>query len=197
MSVIIDLKTEVIQSRDLRLLMAMLDVLVGQRCLKIEVSYGEELMVHLGAPVAYSHPKLADEAKGSWILGTRASRWSLFLSQPPLLIASNGRLVTEVGAGSPRETPPSEVEKKAEPLIGCTVAMVKPEWRLPTASLGGVALVLEFGDGSRLTVNPDDEPDDRTALADWELFTPYDMYLVCGPGAVWSYLRSDVVASNH
>ena len=73
MSVIIDLKTEVIQSRDLRLLMAMLDVLVGQRCLKIEVSYGEELMVHLGAPVAYSHPKLADEAKGSWILGTRAS----------------------------------------------------------------------------------------------------------------------------
>ena len=91
MSVVIDLKTEVPGSQDLGLLAAMLDMLVGQRCLKAELSYGEELMLHLGAPVPYSHPKLADETKGSWILGTRASRWSLLLSRPPLLIASNGR----------------------------------------------------------------------------------------------------------
>ena len=194
MSVVIDLKAEVKESRDLGLLAAMLDMLVGQHCLKAELSYGEELMLHLGAPVPYSHPKLADETKGSWILGTRASRWNLLLSRPPLLIASNGRRPAEAGDGAP----PEEVEKKAEPLIGCTVVIATPE-RHPgqTASRGGVTLVLAFSDGSRLTVIPDDEPDDATPLADWELFTPYDTYLVCGPGPVWSYRRSDVAASNN
>ena len=90
------------------------------------------------------------------------------------------------------------MEKKAEPLIGCTVTAVKPEWHVPqTASRGGVALVLQLSDGSRLSVIPDDEPDDGTPLADWELFTPYDMFLACGPGPVWSYRRSDVSASNN
>ena len=63
-------------------------------------------------------------------------------------------------------------------------------------SAEGVGLTLEFGDGSRFVVIPDDQPDDGTPLADWELFTPYDRYLACGPGPVWSYQRSDVAASN-
>jgi hypothetical protein len=195
MSIVIDLKSEVKRSADLHFLEAMLGALAGQRCLKVELSYGEELMLHLGAAVPYSNTKLADETKGSWILGTRASRWSLFLSQPPLLIASNGQPLAQATNGATPETPPEEVEKKADPLIGCTVVVVKLEWPLSQASAGGVGLVLEFSDGSRLTVLPDDEADNKTPLADWELFTPYDMYLTCGPGPVWSYARSDVLKS--
>jgi len=192
MSVIIDPKSEVKQSSDLGRLEAMLGALVGQRCLKVELSYGEELMLHLGTPVLYSSPKLADETKGSWILGTRVSRWILLLSRPPTLIASDGRVSAEADNGQTQDTPPAEVEKKAEALIGCTVVAAKPEWHSEqTALRGGVALVLEFSDGSRLAVMPDDEADDGTPLADWELFTPYDTYLACGRGPVWSYRRSD------
>lgn len=194
MSIIIDLKSEVKQSSDLGRLEAMLGTLIGQRCLKVELSYGEELMLHLGTPMPYSSPKLADEAKGSWIIGTRASRWNLLLSKPPLLIASDVRAAAVAENGKPQEAAPEEVEKKAEPLIGRTVIAVKPE-RLPPGgpSAGGVGLTLEFGDGSRFVVIPDDHADDGTPLADWELFTPYDMYLACGPGPVWSYARSDVL----
>ena len=195
MSVIIDLKNAVKESRDLRLLEAMLGALVGQHCLKVELSYGDELMVHLGAPVPYSSPKLADETKGAWILGTRTSHWNLLLSGPPLLIVTNGEPSNGLTVDAPQQTPPEEVEQKAESLMGCTVMAVKPEWPFPQASYsGGVGLVVEFSNGSRLAVIPDDGPDDGTPLADWELFTPYDMYFMCGPGPVWSYRRSDVAA---
>ena len=59
---------------DATFLRALLTALVGQRCLKVDLSYGGELMLHIGNPVAYAHPKLADEVKGSWTSGTRASR---------------------------------------------------------------------------------------------------------------------------
>ncbi len=195
MSVIIDLKSEVKQSSDLVFLEALLGALVGQRCLKVELSYGEELMLHLGTPVPYSSPKLADETKGSWILGTRASWWTLLLSGPPLLIVTSGEQSNGLTGGTTPQALPKEIEQRAESLIGCTVITVKPEWPFPQASYsGGVGLVLEFGNGSRLAIFPDDGPDNGTPLADWELFTPYDMYLVCGPGPVWSYLPSDLVA---
>ena len=126
-----------------------------------------------------------------------ASRWNLLLSEPRLLIASNVRPPAVTENGMPHEAAPEEVEKKAAPLIGRTVITVKPEWIPPGGPpAGGVGLTLEFGDGSRFVVIPDDQADDGTPLADWELFTPYDMYLVCGPGPVWSYLRSDVAVSN-
>ena len=197
MTVIIDLKSEVKQSGDLDRLESMLGALVGQRCMRVELSYGEELMLHLGTPVPYSSPKLADETKGSWILGTCASHWNLLLSGPPLLIVTGGEQSNGLTDETAQQTLPMEIERRAESLIGCAIIAVKPEWPFPQASYsGGVGLVLEFSNGSRLAILPDGGPDDGTPLADWELFTPYDMYLACGPGPVWSYLRSDVAASN-
>ncbi|HBI43338.1 MAG TPA: hypothetical protein DDY78_10850 [Planctomycetales bacterium] len=197
MSIVIDLKSEVKQSADLHLLEGILGALLGQRCLKVELSYGEELMVHLGDPVPCSSPELADETKGSWILGARASRWTLLLHDPPVLIASNGQPFADAESAGHQETLPLEVEKRAEPLIGCNIVTAKAKCIFPEIpGCGGIALLLEFNDGSHLTVLPDDEADDdETPLADWELFTPYDMYLACGPGPVWSYARSDVLKS--
>jgi len=37
---------------------------------------------------------------------------------------------------------------------------------------------------------PDAEDDSN--LPYWELFTPYQMLLKVGPGAIWSYVRSDL-----
>jgi hypothetical protein len=187
---IIDLKQEVKGSRDFRFLEAVLGALVGQRCLKAELSYGGELMLHVGDPVPYGHPKLADELKGTWILGTRASWWSLLLNDPPFLIESSG---LDPGSLEPTLTP-DEVEKRAGQLIGSTVVLAEPDLHpLRRSPHRGVALFLEFSTRSRLAVVPNGEADEENPLADWELFTPYHMYLTCGPGPVWSYLRSDVI----
>jgi hypothetical protein len=187
---IIDLKQEVKESRDLRFLEALLGALVGQRCLKAELSYGGELMLHVGDPVPYAHPKLADEQKGTWILGTRASWWSLLLNDPPFLIESNG-----LDPGPPEPTlTPDDVEKKARQLIGSTVVLAEPDLHPVRGALHrGIALFVEFSNRSRLAVVPNGEADEENSLADWELFTPYHMYLTCGLGPVWSYLRSDMV----
>ena len=71
---IIDLGKQVTESRDSKLLNGILRMLIGLPCLKVELSYGDELTAHFGFPLAYNHPRLADEFKGAWILGTRGSR---------------------------------------------------------------------------------------------------------------------------
>jgi hypothetical protein len=195
MSIVIDLKSEVQRSADLHLLDGMLRALLGQRCLKVELSYGEELMLHFGDPVPCSSAALADETKGAWILGTRASRWTLMLHDPPVLIASDSPPFADEESANEQETSSQDVEKRAEPLIGRNIVTAKAQCLFPEIpGCSSLALLLGFSDGSHLLVLPDDEAEEVTPLADWELFTPYDMYLACGPGPVWSYQRSDVAA---
>ena len=197
MTVIIDLKSEVKQSGDLDRLESMLGALVGQRCMRVELSYGEELMLHLGTPMPYSSPKLADETKGSWIIGTRASHWNLLLSGPPLLIVTGGeqsnglRMASSTGASE-------EIERRGRVVYRMHHHRRQARVALPTGGSYGRGRRAGAGVRQRLAPChlPDGRPDDGTPLADWELFTPYDMYLACGPGPVWSYLRSDVAASN-
>lgn len=194
---IIDLKQEVKASQDIHFLQGLLHALVGQRCLKVELSYGGELMLHLGEPQPYAHPKLADETKGAWILGTRASWWRLLLNNPPLLIEEgdlDGELV-EKKTGSLSGTSVVAVEPNLLPLHGVgAVRHWGPGTSVPTPQ-SGVVLVVRFSDGSSLVVTPTGELEQEPPVADWELFTPYHMYLTCGPGPAWSYLRSDVATA--
>ncbi len=191
---IIDLKKEVRESREFHLLEAFLGTLVGQRCLKVELSYGGELMLHVGEPLPYSHPKLADEQKGGWILGSRASGWSFLLNDPPFLIESDGQGPGTVEGSAAHALDPGQVEEKVAQLIGSTIIAatlaLQPLRRAPHL---GVSVFIGFANRSRLVIAPNDELDEEPHLADWELFTPYGMYLRCGPGPVWSYLRSDVL----
>jgi hypothetical protein len=180
-------------SRNLKYLEAFLDILVGQRVLKIDFSYGGELMLHVGEPLPYSHPGLAAEKKGSWILGTRASWWSLVLNDPPSLLSN--RLSDEQDEqGEGQIIPAEEFEKRASRLAATAITAATPQPRPLGKSVGlGIALFVELSDKSRLVVLPNVEPDEEPKLADWELFTPYHTYLTCGPGLAWSYLRSDIV----
>lgn len=194
---IIDLKREVHESTDLRQLDALLNVLVGQRCLKVEMSYGDELTLHLGEPAPYTQPHLADETQGAWVVGARASWWSLLLNDPPLLIEANGPGAGQGDRSAGQGTLPEEVEQRATPLIGDRILATRTDlYSLRRPPHVGVALFLDFRGKSRLAIIPNDGPGDEPALPDWEVFTPYRMYLTCGPGAVWSYLRSDVATPD-
>jgi hypothetical protein len=184
----IELKREVAASTDFHFLEALLGLLVGQRCLKVEFSYGDELVLHVGAPTPYSHPKLADEVQGAWVLGARASAWSLLLSDPPRFIESADRPQADSDAWLP--VTPAQIEAMVERLAGRVVIEAGPR----NSSEPGIALTLALDEGSRLLISPGAEPASANPLADWELFTPYGMVLTCGPGATWSFLRSDVPA---
>src|SRR6266571_2810184 len=85
---IIDLRNPVAKSKDFGHLQGMLHALAGQPCVKVAKSYGGELTLHFGKPVPYEHPQMADQVHGSWILGTRASSWELFLADRGLIIAT-------------------------------------------------------------------------------------------------------------
>jgi hypothetical protein len=196
----IDLKETERDSSDLARLASMLEVLAGQRCLKVDFDYGPELMLHVGTPIPYSHPRLKGEQKGSWILGTRASRWQLLLGGSGLLIQTGPPepflpLMPPTGVDV-RPISPEEVEKKTGLLSGFLILSASP---FPTQSKKGMGfgVAIEFGDGSRLLVVPTEEPDDpREPLADWELFTPFHTYLRVGPGVIWSKLPSNGSEAN-
>ncbi len=86
---IIDLLKEAKGQEDSRILDAILHTLIGQPCAKFELTYADELMVHFGQLVPYSHSKLTTEPRGEFILGTLGSAWTLNLHEPPFAIQSN------------------------------------------------------------------------------------------------------------
>jgi hypothetical protein len=199
---IIDLHKPVAKSKDFGHLQGMLYALAGQPCLKVARSYGGELTLHFGKPVAYEHPKMAEQLHGSWTLGTRASSWELFLADRGLIIATGMPIAGRERADN--NLPLPEFEQIAtDCLAGKRIEAVRLVSAYAQAwpaflygTLPGYWLQLWFTDGSHLLVVPSTEPDEEDPLPDWELFTPYHTYLQCGPGPVWSYERSDVVA-NH
>lgn len=54
---------------------------VNQPFLKLEFSYGDELILHFGNSQKYSTPKSKEQYEGSHILTTRASDWFLVIKQ--------------------------------------------------------------------------------------------------------------------
>src|SRR5262245_10110526 len=70
----IELK-ELRNSRDLRKLNEKLQNLVGLPVLRAELSYADELLIHMGDPRLYRHPKMADQQQGSWVFDAVATPW--------------------------------------------------------------------------------------------------------------------------
>lgn len=152
-----------------------LQFLVGQPFLHFRFSYGDELMIHLGAPHPYRwNSKLT---KGSFVIGSRASHW--VVQNPPFIYYEeadgeeddNRRSITpQMFEGSHLITP------------GAQVSVVKV---IPLETSWGLALA--FTDGSSVMILPSG---DQCELSDWEVFAPDGIYLEIGPGLEWNNLDS-------
>jgi hypothetical protein len=162
---------KVVTDADLDKLREITHGIVGEVCWRASVSYGDELCLDIGARLPYSQKVMAGKEKGEWILGTRGSAWILTSSDETL--------------ASSDEDP--DVFKRALHCIE-GAAIVAFETRFPD-----LVLTITFSNGCKLTVFTSNE--DNFDLPYWELFTPYDMVLQTGPGAMWSYIRSDVPES--
>jgi hypothetical protein len=181
------------KSTDPDLLQAYLQQLVGQPFLQFRFSYGDELSLHFGQPRAYDSPRMKHLLKGSYILGTRASHWYLRSASPTRLV---------LGCGAEQGPPGPDLQPLTKQDLE-TADLVKPGARIvlaaafpitfPGTAAIGFGLSLLLSDGSSFLITPEalaaSQPEEE-ALADWELFTPYERYLRVGPGVEWSYLPS-------
>lgn len=142
--------------------------LVGVRCWRPHLSYGDELKLEMGDRVPYRSKLQAHLMRGSWMLGTRGSKWVV-------------RQGTDIVVTSAEE--PEQMETGIQALVDRTIS----EARLDAESL---VLTIQFDGDYQIEVTPDteDEEDKDYPLCDWELFTPDgDKVLQVGPGRRWVY----------
>jgi len=194
----IDLTAVQRESEDVELLRSYLQQLVGQPFLHFRFSYGDELSLHFGRAVVYNSPHLKHLVKGSYIVGARASAWSLRTSTPPSIVLGDDRSSIAPSNGG-RAITKEQVESGTLVKDGAYILAAEP---IPMESGGGycigIALRLLLSDGCEFFIRPaanrganaDDGP------ADWEIFTPHDRFLKTGPGYRWSYLDSRAAASS-
>lgn len=145
---------------------AVLRGLVRQPCLTARHSYGDELRLHFGQPLADRMTRLEHRQRGEWVLGTRGSLWRL---------SRSGVLVSDA------DRPADVFTEQVAVLAGVRVATV----RLSRSTLD---LELHFENGLTFVVPLNDDQDD---LAAWELFTPDGQVLTIGPGRRWDLSRAD------
>jgi hypothetical protein len=180
---------------DLPSLRSYLSQLVGEPFLFARVSYGNEFMLHFGAPLEVSNPKLRNRTKGSYILAARGSAWLLKAGTMPAVVEAGMVPFYEL---SPPYHPISAVDLERGQFVlpGARVVAAEPFVSSPTGHFG---LLLSFTDGSSFTVTPtpweaeiDEEgaPEVTPVIADWELLTPHGRYLWVGPGRRWGYEES-------
>ena len=144
---------------DLRELRAVVAQLRGETCWRVRERYGDELVLDLGARRRYRHPLLADQEKGAWVLGTRASPWELAGTPPSteagVLPEIEGARVTAAEVGFP------DLELTLRFANGA-VLRVAPDprereiaaWELFTAS----GMYLQAGPGRQWLTTPADRP---------------------------------------
>jgi len=176
---VLDLNTSH-ESASVAELSALLAVLIGQPLLFADFSYGDELSLHMGQPLPYTNQKVKG-AKGSYIIGTRASNWHIVSTQ--WVVEADGN---EVGSRLTREQFQALIAtKKNFVIVGAFARMAGPL---------GFALFLQLEDGTTIAVVPNARTaieDSAEEVADWEVFMPSRKYLKAGPGLQWSYLPSD------
>lgn len=160
---------KVTQAADLDKLREITSGILGKTCWKVNLSYGDELTLHIGARLPYSQKSMAGQEKGAWILGTRGTAWRL--DSP-----------SETITGS--EDDPEVSRQKIYVIEDTTVTTFE-------TSYPNLALTVTFGNGYKLRLFPEAEED--FGLPYWELFTPDRLLLKVGVGAEWSYIRSDLL----
>jgi len=184
-----DLAKVRLQSVDIDDLQTILSQIIGQPFLAFHVSYGDELQIHLGEGRPASHPRMKGIFYGSYIIGTRASSWSV-RSEPQAVL-----LTCDAGDPDGEETKvPSERSRDIRVIEAGTYIAPGTILRLATAInvKGGYGLWLKFIDDSEIFVippppGPPTSEDIEWPVADWEVITPNERLLVVGPGRSWSY----------
>ncbi len=195
---VVDLKEIRYESHDLSDLQTLLKQLIGQSFRFFRVAYGGELRLHLGSLRNYSNPKMRARARGSYILGARASSWVVFSAPKSTLLASDN-IEVHAPKGITKRTDIKKIEGGDYITPGSAVVSVMSD-RLPH----GFTFQLAFADGSTAFIGPNPETceyvtdgEDRTEevsdmeISDWEILTPHSRVLRVGPGERWCYLDSN------
>lgn len=181
-------------SDDLAALRAFLQQIVGEPFLHARFSYGDELMLHFGAPSKLRAAKLAHLSEGSYIVAARASSWYLKTTRgSAVTVTSNGLASSDQDGAKRLTTEQIEGRQLIEPGARIVSATATAAGSESIATAFSCSLLLS--DGSSLLIVPesdaDNDFDDVTDdVADWEVFTPHERYLRVGPGRNWSYLPS-------
>lgn len=160
-------------SKDMRKLFSIISEMVSKRCWNVEFVYGGELSLHFGRRLPCSHPKLATQFEGEWILGTCGTAWKLF---------------TPDGLISSFERNEKELEQKAKVLENSTVSGID-------VGVHG-NLTLTFSNNCLFCVLPNSKDDQYADVPYWEIFLPNNMLIAFGPDTRWSLKRSDTPAKQ-
>lgn len=153
------------EATDLGQLKKMTNNIVGEVCWEASLSYGSELILDIGAKVTYSRKSMAGKMKGAWILGAQATSWKLEESTKTIVTSSD-------------ET------KKIKENISLIENTTITQFDINFPDLG---LTVNFNDKYKLILMPDVNDYD---LPYWEWFTPEQMVLKIGAGAIWSYVSA-------
>lgn len=164
----IELIHQVIDINSIDQLDAIANRVIGEVCWKTTLGYGEELTLHFGKQIPYTHPSMADKYKGTWILGTCGTAWQI--DKPSgATITSSDRL--------------DHLKQEIHQLESNVLRSLRIGYPV-------LNLVLNFSQGSLLTITPSVH-DDEFDLPYWELFTPDHQVLKVGPKSSWSLIQSD------
>ncbi|MBI4641215.1 MAG: hypothetical protein HY731_11005 [Candidatus Tectomicrobia bacterium] len=163
-----NLVQKVTRAADLDKLRELTGGIIGETCWRASLSYGDELRLHIGARLLYSKKSMMSKEKGAWMVGTRGTAWRL--DSPSKTLATS-------------EDDPEIVRQSIHHIEGTILTLFE-------ISYPDLALRVTFNNGCTLILFPSAEDD--SGLPYWELFTPYRMLLKVGPGARWSYIRSDL-----
>ena len=175
--------------RDLSGLKSHLAQLVGEPFRFSRVSYGDELTLHFGDLKPARSPKLKGKLYGAYILGLRASPWTLKSGSDSMVLTAGDPLsavpppfVTQLSKDELESGRFIETESR---VLSATPFLIKPA--------EAFGLELRMSDGSSLLALPraaggGDGPEDEAlpTLADWELSSPRGV-LRAGPAAEWSF----------
>ncbi|OCR02618.1 hypothetical protein BCD67_12685 [Oscillatoriales cyanobacterium USR001] len=155
---------KITNNADLEKLTEIITDIIGETCWEARMSYGDELCLEIGARIPYQHKKLAGKEKGSWMLGTRGTDWTLESSTKEII--TNSKEAPEV------------FKEKVKVIENTTITTFETFYP-------DLILTVEFSNGCQLKIFPDLEDD--FDLSYWELFTPYNTLLTLEPGAIWTY----------
>jgi hypothetical protein len=156
-----NLVQQVSKPTDLEQLREITKGVIGKKCWRANLSYGDELSLHIGARLPYSQKSMTGKEKGAWILGTRGTAWKVeYLSET--LVTSEDELET--------------IRQKIHAIEDNIITSLE-------TSYPELGLIVMFGNGYKLRLFPSAEED--FDLPHWELFTPYRTVLKVSPGAMW------------
>jgi hypothetical protein len=177
-----DLRSGVIRtSTDLHEVKKLVGRLMGVACWGHYFSYGDELVIELGAKRVCPVGPLAGDTYGAWQVFTRGSDWSLREGEDAL--ADN--LTTRPEAETALSKIVSAIVKR--------VSMGFPQLGLSIIFDNGTELLVDCdgADDEPRTSNGADDSIEAEEVACWELYTPDGYFVEVRSGGRWAMVADD------